>query len=55
MDNSNVRPRPTSPYYSDMSLEMMEQFNAALKGDKSSKAALASLQSQLQTIVGQGR
>jgi multiple sugar transport system substrate-binding protein len=27
-----VRPRPVSPYYSDMSLEMAEQFNAILTG-----------------------
>jgi multiple sugar transport system substrate-binding protein len=26
----NARPRPVSPYYSDMSLVMAEQFNAAL-------------------------
>src|ERR687889_2359084 len=29
----HTRPRPVSPYYSDMSLEMQEQFNASLKGD----------------------
>jgi multiple sugar transport system substrate-binding protein len=29
----HTRPRPVSPYYSDMSLEMAEQFNASLKGD----------------------
>ncbi len=27
-----VRPRPVSPYYSDMFLEMAEQFNAILAG-----------------------
>ena len=29
----NAEPRPLSPVYSDMSLEMAEQFNAALGGD----------------------
>jgi multiple sugar transport system substrate-binding protein len=29
----HTRPRPVSPYYSDMSLEMQEQFNASLGRD----------------------
>ena len=28
----NARPRPVSPYYSDMSLVMAESFNEALRG-----------------------
>jgi len=46
----NARPRPVSPYYSDMSLVMAEQFNAALKGDKPVGEALE----ELQNIVDQG-
>jgi multiple sugar transport system substrate-binding protein len=50
----NARPRPVSPYYSDMSLEMAEQFNAALKGDKPVGEALEELQRELQNIADQG-
>jgi multiple sugar transport system substrate-binding protein len=50
----NARPRPVSPYYSDMSLVMAEQFNAALKGDKPVGEALEELQKELQDIVDQG-
>jgi multiple sugar transport system substrate-binding protein len=49
----NARPRPISPYYSDMSLEMADQFNAAVKGEVSSEQALEELQSSLQKIVDQ--
>jgi multiple sugar transport system substrate-binding protein len=50
----NARPRPVSPYYSDMSLAMAEQFNAALKGEVPVERALENLQSELQSIVDQG-
>jgi multiple sugar transport system substrate-binding protein len=50
----NAKPRPVSPYYSDMSLEMAEQFNSSLKGDVSPEQAVKTLQSQLQNIVEQG-
>ncbi len=49
----NARPRPISPVYSDMSLEMAEQFNAALKGEVSVNGALRNLQKDLQNIVDQ--
>jgi multiple sugar transport system substrate-binding protein len=49
------KPRPVSPYYSDMSLEMAEQFNASLKGDVSPEQAVKTLQSQLQQIVEQAQ
>ncbi|MEJ7841773.1 MAG: ABC transporter substrate-binding protein [Rubrobacter sp.] len=49
----NTRPRPLSPVYSDMSLEMAEQFNAALKGDVPVDKALADLQTGLQDIADQ--
>ena len=50
----NARPRPVSPYYSDMSLAMAEQFNASLKGEVPVEQALENLQSELQNIVDQG-
>jgi multiple sugar transport system substrate-binding protein len=50
---ANARPRPISPVYSDMSLEMAEQFNAAVKGDIPVDEALSNLQSELQNIADQ--
>jgi multiple sugar transport system substrate-binding protein len=47
-------PRPVSPYYSDMSLKMAEQFNSALKGDTSPEQAVKTLQGELQSIAEQG-
>lgn len=49
-----TEPRPVSPYYSDMSLEMAEEFNAALSGDKSPEQTVSDLQSSLQDIVDEG-
>jgi multiple sugar transport system substrate-binding protein len=49
----NTRPRPVSPLYSDMSLEMAEQFNASLKGEVPVEEALANLQKGLQDISDQ--
>jgi multiple sugar transport system substrate-binding protein len=46
-------PRPVSPVYSDMSLEMAEQFNASLKGDVAPEEAASTLQQQLQNIAEQ--
>jgi multiple sugar transport system substrate-binding protein len=51
----NATPRPVSPYYSDMSLKLAEQYNAALKGDVSPDEAVKTLQSELQEIVEQGQ
>ena len=50
----NARSRPVSPYYSDMSLAMAEQFNAALKGEVPVEEALTNLQGELQNIADQG-
>ncbi len=50
----NARPRPVSPYYSDMSLAMAEQFNAALKGEVPVRRSLETLKGELQSIVDQG-
>jgi multiple sugar transport system substrate-binding protein len=50
----NARPRPLSPYYSDMSLVMAEQFNASVKGTKSPEEAASTLDRELQEIVDLG-
>ena len=50
---ANAQPRPVSPVYSDMSLEMAEQFNAVLKGDASAQQTASTLQQQLQQIAEQ--
>jgi multiple sugar transport system substrate-binding protein len=50
----NARPRPISPYYSEMSREMAEQFNNVLRGAISPGTAIKSLQSDLQRIIQQG-
>jgi multiple sugar transport system substrate-binding protein len=50
----NTRPRPVSPYYSDMSLEMAEQFNASLKGDVSPEEAVKTLQESLEKLIEAG-
>ena len=50
----NTRPRPVSPFYSDMSLRMAEQFNASLNGEVSPEEALTTLQEELEEIVQQG-
>ncbi len=49
----NTRPRPVSPYYSDMSLAMAEKFNAHLNGEVPVERALGELQTELQNIVDQ--
>ncbi len=49
----NARPRPLSPYYSDMSLVMAEQFNACVKGAKSPQETAGTLEEDLQEIVDQ--
>jgi len=53
IDNST--PRPVSPYYSDMSLKLAEQFNAALKDEVSPEQAVKTLQSEQQQIVEEGQ
>lgn len=51
----STRPRPVSPYYSDMSLDMQEQFNNSLKGTTSPKKAAKTLQGQLTQIIKQAK
>jgi len=47
----NVKSRPVTEYYGDMSLEMAEQFNSALKGDISPEEAVKTLQESLSQIM----
>ncbi|AHY47262.1 ABC-type sugar transport system periplasmic component [Rubrobacter radiotolerans] len=47
-------PRPVSPYYSDMSVNMAEQFNASLSGSIPPEEAVSNLQEEIQNIVDQG-
>ncbi len=54
-DIQNTRPRPVSPFYSDMSLRMAEQFNASLNGEVLPDEALSTLQEELEEIIEQGR
>ncbi|TCJ13216.1 extracellular solute-binding protein, partial [Rubrobacter taiwanensis] len=50
----NVRSRPVSPYYSDMSLVLAAEFNASLRGAKSPEEAARTGQSELERIIEQG-
>lgn len=52
---NSSRPRPVSPYYSDMSLKMAEQFNESLKGNVSPEKAISTLQTELSDIVAQAQ
>jgi multiple sugar transport system substrate-binding protein len=47
----NGKPRPVTEYYGDMSLEMSEQFNAALKSEISPEEAVKTLQKSLGQIM----
>jgi multiple sugar transport system substrate-binding protein len=49
----NATSRPVTEYYGDMSLEMAEQFNSALKGDVSPQQAVETLQKSLSNIMEQ--
>jgi multiple sugar transport system substrate-binding protein len=51
----NTRPRPVSPFYSDMSLKMAAQFVRSLKGEATPDEVLATLQGELEEIIEQGR
>src|SRR4051794_38310579 len=51
----DARPRPVSPFYSDMSLEMAKQFNASLKGEVSPEEVTQTLQEKLTEIIRQGQ
>jgi multiple sugar transport system substrate-binding protein len=49
-----ARPRPVSPYYSQMSRTMAQRFNSVLTGATSPGEAVEMLQSELQQIIEEG-
>ena len=51
----NARSRPLSPYYSDISLKMAEQFNRSLMGEISPEQAVKTLQEELTDIIERTR
>jgi multiple sugar transport system substrate-binding protein len=51
----NVRPRPVSARYSEMSRAMALQFNNVLRGNTMPEEAIETLQGELQQIVEQGQ
>ena len=51
----NVRPRPVSGHYSEMSRAMALQFNNVLRGNATPEEAVETLQGELQQIVVQGQ
>jgi multiple sugar transport system substrate-binding protein len=51
----HTKPRPVSPYYSDMSLEMAEQFNSSLTGEATPEQTAQNLQRQLERFIEEGQ
>ena len=51
----HTKPRPVSPYYSDMSLEMAEQFNSSLTGESTPEQTAQTLQRELERFIEQGQ
>jgi multiple sugar transport system substrate-binding protein len=51
----NARPRPVSPYYSQMSRTMAQRFNSVLTDATSPEEAVETLQSELQQIIEEGK
>ena len=49
-----IKARPASPFYPDMSLAMQEGFNSALKGEASPQDTVSQLQQDMQGIINQG-
>jgi multiple sugar transport system substrate-binding protein len=50
----NARPRPTHPFYADMSLALSEGFNESLKGISSPQATVDDLAAKLQRLADIG-
>jgi multiple sugar transport system substrate-binding protein len=51
----HTKPRPVSPYYSDMSLEMAEQFNSSLTGETTPEQTAQTLQRELERFIEEGQ
>jgi multiple sugar transport system substrate-binding protein len=50
----NTTTPPVSPFYSDMSLAMSEQFNSNILGDVSPEEAAANIKQELESIISKG-
>jgi multiple sugar transport system substrate-binding protein len=50
----NARPRPTHPFYSDMSLALSQAFNENIKGITSADQTVVNLQAELQRLADIG-
>jgi multiple sugar transport system substrate-binding protein len=50
----NSTPRPVSPFYSDISLELAAGFNSTLAGDTSPEDVVKTLKEEIQSIAEQG-
>jgi multiple sugar transport system substrate-binding protein len=50
----NTTTPPVSPYYSDMSLAMSEQFNSNILGDVTPEEAAANIKQELESIIERG-
>jgi multiple sugar transport system substrate-binding protein len=50
----SARPRPVSPFYSDMSLALAEGFSAVLRGDAEPERVVEDLQGELEDIIRTG-
>jgi multiple sugar transport system substrate-binding protein len=51
----HTMPRPVTPYYSDMSLEIRDQFNASLLGEISPEQAARTMKENLENLIQQGQ
>jgi multiple sugar transport system substrate-binding protein len=51
----HTKPRPVSPYYSDMSLVMAEEFNASLNGEISPEETAQTLQQEIERFIREGQ
>jgi multiple sugar transport system substrate-binding protein len=50
-----TKPRPVTPYYSDMSVRMAGEFNASLQGNVSPEQAVRTLSQTIRGIVDRGK
>lgn len=49
-----IKPRPVSPFYSDISLKMQAAFNDNLKGEATPQETVSTLQGEITSIIKQG-
>ena len=51
----SARPRPVSPYYSDLSIVMSQKFSQSLQGDMKPKQAAQSLATEMRNVIDLGK